>query len=54
MVICKVILLGGGGSFWIGGEHHAHVERYDQTGHLGSLPDLLQPRLYQEKVKLLK
>merc|ERR550519_1647625 len=40
----EVILLGGGGSFWIGGEPHAHVERYDQTGHLGSLPDLLQPR----------
>jgi len=40
----EVILLGGGGSYWIGGEHHNHVERYDQTGHLGSLPDMLQPR----------
>ena len=59
-VVCQVILLGGGGSYWIGGEHHNHVERYDQTffnttranlsnrydqtGHLGSLPDMLQPR----------
>ena len=30
-VVCQVILLGGGGSYWIGGEHHNHVERYDQT-----------------------
>jgi len=40
----EVILMGGGACYWCGGEPHAHVERYDQTGHLGSLPDLLQPR----------
>ena len=28
-MICEVILLGGGGSYWAGGEHHAHVDRYD-------------------------
>lgn len=36
----EVILLGGGGEEG----NHNHVERYDQTGHLGSLPDMLQPR----------
>jgi len=40
----EVVLLGGGGCFWCGGEPHPHVERYDQTGHLGSLPDLLTAR----------
>ena len=40
----KVVLLGGGGAYWAMGEHHAHVEYYDKTGHLGSLPDMLQPR----------
>merc|ERR1719365_573727 len=40
----EVILLGGGGCYWCGGDHHAHVDRYDQTGYLGSLPDMLQPR----------
>ena len=40
----EVVLLGGGGCFWCPGEPHPHVERYDQTGHLGSLPDLLQAR----------
>ena len=27
-MICEVILLGGGGCYWAGGEHHAHVDRY--------------------------
>ena len=44
MIICKVILFGGGGAYWAGGEPHAHVEMYDGTGHLGSLPDMLMPR----------
>jgi len=39
-----VVLLGGGGAYWAMGEHHAHVEYYDKTGHLGSFPDMLQPR----------
>ena len=40
----EVVLLGGGACFFCRGSPHAHVERYDQTGHLGSLPDLLTPR----------
>ena len=48
MIICKVILFGGGGAYWAGGEPHAHVEMYDGTGHLGSLPDMLQPRWDEE------
>jgi len=40
----EVVLLGGGGCFWCPGEPHPHVERYDQTGHLGSLPDMLTAR----------
>ena len=40
----EVVLLGGGGGIWWAGEPHPHVERYDQTGHLGSLPDLLTAR----------
>ena len=47
----EVVLLGGGGCFWCAGEPHPHVERYDQTGHLGSLPDLLTARWDISEVK---
>ena len=40
----EVVLLGGGACFNCAGYPHPHVERYDQTCHLGSLPDLLTPR----------
>ena len=40
----EVVLLGGGACFYCAGYPHPYVERYDQTGHLGSLPDLLTPR----------
>ena len=48
----KVFLLGGGATYWTTGDPHAHVEAYDETGHLGSLPDMLQPRWVLKKVKV--
>ena len=47
----KVFLLGGGATYWTKGDPHAHVEAYDETGHLGSFPDLLQPRWVGRKLK---
>ena len=49
----EVVLLGGGGGIWWAGEPHPHVERYDQTGHLGSLPDLLTARWEISEEKFL-